>query len=87
MTDGKTRLNQILGFVVLGAVVLQAGFGYAAHKSPLSPISGSTRPGTRVVHILLGITVLVLSWVQISLGLNEYQRRPRAQVITILFAL
>lgn len=88
LTIFSSRIStKVLGFVLLGAVSMQAGLGLAAHKLPLSPAHGSTRPGARVVHILLGVTVLVLSWIQISLGLNVYQRRPRAQVITILFAM
>lgn len=74
--------------MLLAAVLVQSGLGAVAHKTPYSPVAGSSRAGSRVAHILLGVTVLALSWVQIRLGFGEYeQRRERAKVLDVVFWL
>ena len=39
--------------------------------------AATSRPAVAVAHILVGISTLVLSWVQIWLGFGEYQGRKR----------
>lgn len=68
-------------------VCLQTGGGFLAHKAPISTHDSSTRPGVRVAHIAVGILVLVISWVQLGLGFLEYQTRPRAKSLLVLFPL
>ncbi|ORY76009.1 hypothetical protein BCR35DRAFT_332999 [Leucosporidium creatinivorum] len=79
--------HKTLGFILLALVCLQSGGGILAHKAPLSTQPGSTRSGVRVAHILVGILILVLGWIQLGLGFREYQTRPRAKALSVLFPL
>ncbi|EGU12958.1 hypothetical protein RTG_00999 [Rhodotorula toruloides ATCC 204091] len=71
-------LHQRLGLVLFLLVVLQLLLGYLAHftlpsaLTSCSPSLSRPRPSfARAIHILLGLTILALGWVQIHTGIKK----------------
>ncbi|BGP07380.1 hypothetical protein JCM10049v2_003211 [Rhodotorula toruloides] len=71
-------LHQRLGLVLFLLVILQLLLGYLAHLTLPSALTSSSpslsrpRPSlARAIHILLGLTILALGWVQIHTGIKE----------------
>lgn len=77
---------QRLGLVLFLLVLLQVLLGYLAHltlpsalTSSAPSVSSRPRPSfARAIHILLGLTILALGWVQIHTGIKERGEWNRA---------
>ncbi|BGP24055.1 carbohydrate-binding domain family 9-like protein [Rhodotorula toruloides] len=70
--------HQRLGLVLLLLVILQLLVGYLAHITLPSALTSSSpsfsrpRPSpARAIHILLGLTILALGWVQVHTGIKK----------------
>lgn len=68
MSHQKT-LGLVLGLLLL----FQLSLGQLSHLSHFTPSRSSTRPFTRVFHILVGVSTLVLGWATIFLGIEEWE--------------
>ncbi|KAL8276585.1 hypothetical protein RQP46_011008 [Phenoliferia psychrophenolica] len=77
--------HKFIGFLIVLLVLFQLGAGYWSHKTH-NPAS-TTRSWLSVSHMLIGISTLVLSWVQIRLGWGEWQGRTRPHAVSIIYTV
>lgn len=64
-------------------LLIQIGLGYYSHTH--FEEKRESRPKYNVLHMVLGIVLLVATWVQIYLGFIEYTGRSIAISIKTLF--
>ncbi|KAM0754929.1 hypothetical protein T439DRAFT_377331 [Meredithblackwellia eburnea MCA 4105] len=79
--------HAILGLIIFLALSCQLGIGWTAHKTPTYKMNSKKfgpdevptvfesvkgKPWIRLAHIALGLTITILGWAQIRLGLEEW---------------
>lgn len=66
-----------LGLVLLILLPIQLGFGYFIHAHPTtvssSKLSVKSKPWTNILHPLGGVVILVLGWITVWQGFEEWE--------------
>ncbi|KAK4704549.1 hypothetical protein P7C70_g1655, partial [Phenoliferia sp. Uapishka_3] len=83
--DTEFTAHKFVGFTILFLVLAQVMGGYWSHKT--RDLAAKTRPWYNIAHMIVGISTIVLAFVQIWLGFGEYQGRTRPGGVTIIYAV
>ncbi|GAA5965103.1 hypothetical protein JCM3765_004858 [Sporobolomyces pararoseus] len=69
----RLDLHKTFGIVMGLLLIFQLSLGQLSHLSHFTPSRSSSRPFSRVFHILVGVSILPLSWATIFFGIEEWR--------------